>query len=206
MIKIYGSGRSRWAKCIWAARELNIPHEEVTLNMYKDRDHLKPEYQKINPFSKTPTMVDGDTVLFESSAIINYLGEQKPETGFTPKSGTPARATYDQWMFFSATELERPLWHWFRHNYIFGEGRKSEIEMESSVSELLRILETLNTEIGARDFMVGDNFTGADLSLAYTLNWARSYDFLSGLQNLSRYTRTHCERPSFPTHLYKNES
>ena len=104
-IKIYGPAASRAARALWIVHELGIPFEHVAMEM---KDLKGPDYLKINPNGKVPTLVDGDFKLFESMAINLYLAAKYNKNGFLPAS-LEDQAFCHQWSFWGMTEVEKPL-------------------------------------------------------------------------------------------------
>ncbi|HTY67546.1 MAG TPA: glutathione S-transferase family protein, partial [Alphaproteobacteria bacterium] len=58
--------------------EKGLAFEDIRLDLGKAREHLKPEYLKLNPNGVVPTLVDGDDVIIDSSVICEYLDEKYP--------------------------------------------------------------------------------------------------------------------------------
>ena len=86
-------------------------------------EHRRPEFLKINPAGKLPVLVDGDTVLTESIAIVTYLAEKYPEKKLIPTE-LPQKAQAYRWLLFAATELEQPLWRITRHTNPYPEAKR----------------------------------------------------------------------------------
>jgi glutathione S-transferase len=202
MIKLYGYGPTRWSKCVWTARELDIPFDEVIVP-FSGSGFGDENYRKLQPFGLVPALQEDEFTLYESQAIINYLAEKFPERALIPKSGTRERAQYDQWTYFCSSTLEFSLWSWFRHSYIFDEGTKSQVEIDRAAVELKKHLGILNSLFAEMQFLVDNRFTAADISMTYALNWAAGYGFLEGNNNLKSYVDAHKKRDAYPHHLYK---
>jgi glutathione S-transferase len=202
MIELYGAGPSRWVKCYWMLKELNVEFEEHVLNLLGG-EQKTPPMLALNPFGKAPVFKDGAVTIFESTAIINYLGEKYPQAGLVPKSGTVERAHYDQWISFCVTELEQPLWRITKHKFIFSEGKRSPHDVDLAREEFDVLAAALDKELDRKKFMVGNRFTAADITMAYTLNWAKRFELINRRPNCLRYTSEMLARPSFPAHLYK---
>jgi glutathione S-transferase len=202
MIELYGAGPSRWVKCYWMLKELNVEFKEHVLNLLGG-EQKTPTMLALNPFGKAPVLKDGAVTIFESMAIINYLGEKYPESGLVPKSGTVDRAHYDQWISFCVADLEQPLWRITKHTFIFPEGKRSSNDVDLAREEFDVLSACLDKQIGQKKFMVSNRFTAADITMAYTLNWAKRLELINRRPNSLRYTSEMLARPSFPTHLYK---
>lgn len=205
MIKLYGNGPSRWVKCYWTLRELDVAFEPVTVSLPKGETRT-PQFLAKNPFGKIPVLEDGDLRLRESSAICAYLADRHPEKGLLPKPGSKERAVVDQWTSFAVADLEQPLWRAMRHRFLYPEATRIAAEVEVAHADFKSLAATLEGEL-RRDHAVGDRFTLADLTLAYTLRWSRieriiGADLLAGFPRLIEYTNLHTSRPAFPRELY----
>src|SRR5579883_1165068 len=163
MIKLYGAGPSRWAKCYWTLRELEVPFEPVVVSVLKGETRT-PEFLAKNPFGKIPVLEDGDVRLRESSAICTYLAEKHPEKGLLPKQGTFDRALVSQWMSFAVADLEQPLWRAMKHRFLYPEKTRIPAEVEVAHADFKALAATLEREL-CGDHAVGGTFTLADLTL-----------------------------------------
>lgn len=97
----YASGSPPSRAVLQVFRILGLEVEVKTLDLLK-REHLTPEFLKINPMHQVPTLVDGDFVVVESRAIMTYLvNSRKPGSELYP-SDPRARALVDQRLYFDA--------------------------------------------------------------------------------------------------------
>ena len=99
MITIYGRVYSRAPRVLWAAEEIGVPYEHVSVD-HKTDEVLQPEFLAMNPNGKIPVMVDGDVTLFESMAINFYLATKYGEDLLPNSAHDHARAL--QWTFWGA--------------------------------------------------------------------------------------------------------
>ena len=199
MISLYGYNRSRWIKPYWTLKELGVHFEAKNVRPDLLRaEH--PEVVALNPFAKLPVLVDGDFVVFESSAISTYLADKYPEKKLSPKPATRDRALYDQWISLASTDLEQPLWRIAKHSFLYPEEKRSDADKELARYDFLREVSVLEKQI--TPFLVGGTFTVADIVMAYTLNWANGYNLIEGFPKVKAYLAAHTERASFPRDLY----
>ena len=78
-MKLYNAAHSTCSQKVRIClAEKNLPFEDIRLDLAKAKDHLKPEYLKLNPNGVVPTLVDGDAVITDSSVICEYLDEKYP--------------------------------------------------------------------------------------------------------------------------------
>lgn len=201
MLELYGGGPSRWFKCYWMLKELGQEFTEHKIDFSKS-EQRSPHILALNPFGKLPILKDGEAIICESSAILNYLGDKFPESGLVPKSGTVERAHCDQWLFFSVTDFEQPLWRITKHRRLYPENLRLPQDIELATMEFKRVLKTLNEVIGNKHFLVANKFSAADISMGYTLRWAQAFRLLDGFENVERYAAELWGRPMFPSELF----
>ena len=200
MMDLYGGGPSRWVKCYWMLKELGLEFRAHEVSFAKG-EHRSPEMLAMNPFGKMPVLKDGNTVLFESTAILNYLGEKYPEAGLVPRSGTVERALYDQWMSFCTTELEQPLWRILKHTRLLPDKLRSADDVRLARDDFAQVAKVFDAQIGDRRFMVGNHFTAVDITIAWTLMWANYNDLMGPFPNGLRYAKEMISRPAYPSSL-----
>src|SRR5262245_20107489 len=100
-------------RVLFTVAELGIDLDRHPLDLGRG-EHRLPSYLALNPNGKVPALVDGDLVLWESSAIVLYLAEQRPERGLVP-ANAGARAELNKWLFFLACEVSQPAYRYFRN-------------------------------------------------------------------------------------------
>ncbi len=84
-----------------ALEEMGLAYDVVMINILKDRQ-FEPDFVAINPNSRIPALVDGAVTVFESSAILQYLGRK---TGLFYPADEPSRARIDSWLFWQMAGL-----------------------------------------------------------------------------------------------------
>ncbi|MCX6781373.1 MAG: glutathione S-transferase family protein [Candidatus Magasanikbacteria bacterium] len=160
MIKIYGPKQSSASRCMWLLEEAGIEYENVNVDMGKG-EHKSPEYMALNPNGKVPTLVDGDFVLWESVAIMNYLVEK-----YAPQFGgatVEERALVNQWSLWSVIHLYHPF------STLFLQKWRNTPDSEATIAaheELPKWLGILNAALEGKEFLVAGRFTVADLTAA----------------------------------------
>ena len=174
-IKIYGPVASRAARALWIAHELGFPFEHVAKEM---KDLKSPDYLKINPNGKVPTLVDGDFKLFESMAINLYLAKRFNKEGIWPQSAEDQALCY-QWSFWGMTEIERPLLTILIDMFMTAPDKRKPEAVAEAQKTLPKPFSVLNSALEGREYLVGSAFTVADLNLASICSWSKpiKYDF-----------------------------
>jgi len=174
-IKIYGPAASRAARALWIVHELGVPFEHVPMEM---KDLKGPDYLKINPNGKVPTLVDGDFKLFESMAINLYLAKRFNKESFWPASAEDQALCY-QWSFWGMTEVEKPLLTVLIDMFMTAPDKRKPDAVAEAQKALPKPFGVLNAALEDREYLLGSTFTVADLNLASICSWAKpiKYDF-----------------------------
>jgi glutathione S-transferase len=168
---LWGAGSSRPLRALWMLHELGLPYEHRPIRS-RTGETLTPEYARLNPSQKIPTLQDGEFVLTESAAIVGYLGARYGAAlGLAPPAPPQERARYDQWCFFVMMELDaNSLYILRRHEDlkdIYGEAPNAQQTARDcfvrQANAAARRLE------GAGPFVLGERFSGADILLTTCL-------------------------------------
>src|SRR6202140_1620847 len=114
LIKLYGFGPTRSLRALWALKELDADFEFIPVDLLAG-EHRHPDFLRLNPAGKIPVLVDGDTIVPESAAIVLYVAAKNRDKGLLPAS-LEARAQVYRWTMFAVTELEQPLWRIGKHS------------------------------------------------------------------------------------------
>jgi glutathione S-transferase len=179
-MKIFGVGASRSFRAVWGACEAEVAFEYISLDFGSNEQGgtHSSEYKQINSQSKFPSLIDGDFVLTESGAILNYLAHQSKNKNLIPEDGTKERAVYEQMCLFVLTELEQPLWTTGKHRFAIPEEyRVPQIMEKTTAFEYEKAQDALLYLMGDRPFAAGEEFTMADVLLGQTLAWAYNFKF-----------------------------
>jgi len=163
MLRVLGRSTSgNVQKVLWLLEELAHPYEREDYGRLFNNT-ATPEYLGLNPSGKVPTLVDGDTVVWESNTILRYLcNRYAPGSALYP-ADPAARTHVERWMDWQLASLNGP------YLGIFKEAKKKEEERASSWAadskELVAQLELLEKGTAGRAWIAGDTFTIADICL-----------------------------------------
>src|SRR5262245_9767827 len=140
------------------AAVLGLQLEEQMLDFAKG-EQKKPEYLAINPNGAVPTLVDGDFVLTESRAIMQYLASKKPESGLLPRD-EQARADVARWQFWDSSHFSPQLGMLTFQKLLkrmFGMGEPDPSKIEEALTNFRRFAAVLNTRLEGKNYVVGDS-------------------------------------------------
>ncbi len=202
---LFGMGIGRSFRTLWAAEELELDYQYIQLAFAGkgEQGNQGETYKKLNPQGKVPTFVDGDLVVTESAAIVNYMAAQKPELGLIPQDGTAARVKYDEICFFILSDFEQPIWTKGKHKNFLPEALRLGDEFADTLTyEFEKSQQALIVLMGGTTYAAGERFTMADVLLCHTLNWAQRFNF-SIEQGLLDYKNKLELRPAYQKAMQK---
>jgi glutathione S-transferase len=158
----------------------------------------KPFAQQ-TPFGKVPAIEDGGVVMFESGAILEYVLERYGDGRLAPPRDSPQWGPFLQWVHFAETAFQglgNMAWHVM--------SRQDADQLPQAIADYrtwaTASLDTLESALAGKDFILGADFTGADIMLGYTLLVAKSFGVL-GTEHprVERYFERLSSRPAYKT-------
>jgi GSH-dependent disulfide-bond oxidoreductase len=172
MIKLYYHPSPNPAKVALFLEEAGLPYELVPVDTRRGEQHA-PEFLAINPNGKTPAIVDGDAVVFDSNAILLYLAEK---TGKFLPEGTPeARGELLSWLMFVATGIGPYSGQAVHFRHFAPE--KVPYAVDRYLYEARRHWGIVDARLADRRYMLGDAYTIVDMAV---WGWARVVPFVVG--------------------------
>jgi glutathione S-transferase len=152
------------------AREAGLPLSLVRADVKTKKLEDGSDYLAINSKGAVPALkLDNGQVLTEGVAIMQYLADQKPESGLAPKNGTLERYRLQEWLNYLTSELHKtfsPLWN----------PTNEQAVKDYALTNLKKKFDWLNTQLAGKKYLMGDTFTVADAYMYTLLNWS---NFLS---------------------------
>jgi glutathione S-transferase len=170
MLKLHGFPMSpNTRRALFALEEHGLAYELVTVNLMQG-EQKAPAYLALNPTGRVPTLVDGDFVLWESNAILEYLARAHPEKklgGASPRdTGEIAR-----WMYMNAAHLSPNVARIFAHTIRLPEDQRIPRLVTEARAEVDRCLHALAGRLAGNEYLAGA-FGLADIATAPTLSAA----------------------------------
>ena len=171
-IHLYTASTMNGWKPVIFLEEAGVEYDLTYIDFSK-KEQKAPEYLKLNPNGRIPTIVDrsnNDFVVFESGAILWYLAEKYQK--FLPSDANQKSETL-QWLMFQMAGIGPMMGQAMYFQRIAAkQGHEDEFAIKRYVDESRRLLEVLNTRLQGRQYLVNDEFTIADIA---TYPWARAY-------------------------------
>ncbi|MFT3718890.1 glutathione S-transferase family protein [Pseudorhodoferax sp.] len=158
--------------------ELGVPFELVLVDR-ANQAHKSEAYLRLNPNGLIPVLVDGDTVLYETAAILLHLADTHPQAGLAPALAGSERAHLYKWLFWLSNTLHATL------NLYFYPERWASAELVQGATNLKaraearagQLLELLDQELARHGgpWLLGERYTVLDPYLLMLARWTRHF-------------------------------
>ncbi len=192
-LRIYGIARTRAFRALWMANELSLDYEHLPIEIGTGGAR-SPEFLAINPNGRLPFIVDDDFVLFESLAITLYLAKKHSNGNLYPGTLEGEAAAW-QWSFWAVTEVDRGVNIWSLHAVRLPPAERDAIKRDEALKVLVAPFRVLDAAVAKQKYLLGANFTVADLNVAAVISRAIDMD-LSAVPNLKAWLTLCLGRPA----------
>jgi glutathione S-transferase len=174
-IQLYTWPHSSAMKVEWALEELRLPFERVVLDRSKGENRT-PEYLSVHPSGRVPALVDGGTRVFESTAILAWLGERYGvERGLWPRADRE-RAAALSWTVWSVGDLSAHMMQFAYHGLdspvSYAPEQRSKAAAEYHRAQFEVCLDALERQLADHEFLLG-TFSLADVASASVLGFGK---------------------------------
>ena len=211
MITVHHLDNSRSQRVLWLLEELGLPYD---IKHYKrDRKTMlaPPELRQVHPLGKSPVVTDGARTLAESGAVIEYLVQAYGKGRLVPKDEED-RLRYTYWLHFAEGSAMSPL----LMKLIFDRVRRAPLlvrpvanaianqVMSSFVQPNIdRNLAYIESELAARPWFAGPEFTAADIQMSFPLEVSASRVGVGSYPHITAFLKRIHERPAYQAALAK---
>lgn len=187
----FARGQVRDLRARWALEEAGIPYKT---RLIEQGDQDRPEYRALQPFGQVPVLEDDGFVLFESGAIVLYIGERS-ET-LLPKD-VAARARATQWVIAALNSIEPHLMNVALIDLFYANEEWAKLRRPSAVEFAKRRLAGLSKSLGEKPYLDGERFTAGDLMMTAVLRVLKHTDIVTSDKRLAAYIERCTARPAF---------
>jgi glutathione S-transferase len=187
----FARGQVRDLRARWALEEAGLPYRTRLL---EQGDQDKQDYRALQPFGQVPVFEEDGLVLFESGAIVLYIGEQS-ETLLPKDAGARARAT--QWLVAALNSVEPFLMNVALIDLFYVNEEWAKLRRPGAVAFAQKRLSALSKSLGERPYLDGDRFTAGDLMMTTVLRILNHTDIVTSDKRLASYVERCTARPAF---------
>ncbi len=198
MIKLFWCPRTRAMRALWLFEELGCEFELVPIDIQDAAAKADTDFRKASPMGKVPAILDGETGVADSATLALYMVERFPEAGLAPAVGSADRADFLYWMLYTPGVIEPAMAEkaggWEARPFSHGWG------------DFATMIELLEKRLEGRDWLVGDQFSAADVLVGSSLYFIRLFGMLPEGTSLEDYIERCAARPAFKRAMEKEEA
>ena len=192
-LRIYGVARTRAFRALWIANELGLDYEHVPIEI-GEAGARRPPYLAINPNGRLPAIDDGGFTLWESLAITLYLAKKHAAGRLYPTTLEGEAKTW-QWSLWSVQEVDRGVNIWSLHAVRLPPADRDPQRLAEALKVLEPPFKVLDGALAGRSYLLGEDFTVADLNVAAVISRAIDMD-LAATPHIGGWLRRCLERPA----------
>jgi glutathione S-transferase len=199
MLTIHHLASSQSERIVWLCEELGLPYDLIRYERDPATRSAPPAYKALHPFGTSPAITDGDLVLGESSAIVDYLLARHGEGRLSLAVDDTHFADYLYWLHFANGSFIPSVMMNFALQMLGVADTDTTRMLRGRNALALRMSET---RLAAVPYFAGDRFTAADIMMVAPLKGSRD---LSGYPYIRAYVERMAERPAYRRAMQKAE-
>ena len=192
MIVVHHLNESRSQRVLWLLEELALPYEIRQYQRDATTRLAPPELLAVHPLGKSPVIEDGDITIHESGAIDDYLTRRHGGGRLQPAAGSTAYEVYNQWLHYAEGSAMLPL---MLKLYVSRLGEAGAPLAPRINSELQNHLGYVDRSLAGRDWLVGDDLSGADIQMSFVGEAARG--LRANYPQMDAWVRRFQQRPAY---------
>ena len=194
MIEVHHLNNSRSQRVLWLLEELGLPYELVKYQRDATTNLAPESLKKIHRLGKSPVVRDGELVLIESGAILEYVVRKYGKQRLAPAESSPDWPRYLQLMHYAEGSAMLPV---MLKLYLSRIGEAGAPLAPRVTSEIENHFGFLDGELAHSEFFVGKELTAADINLSFPIQAARLLHGLDQFPNLARFLERMHARPAY---------
>jgi glutathione S-transferase len=198
MITVHHLNDSRSQRILWLLEELGVPYEIQYYQRDAQTRLAPPELKAVHPLGKSPVITDDGRVIIESGAIIDYIIRHHGGGRLQPDPVSPAYDDYMQWLHFAEGSAMLPMLLKLYVSRLGAAGAPLGPRIESEIDNHLSYI---NSALNGRDYLLGNDLTGADIQLSFVGEIAGGRTDRAAYPNVDAWVRRFQARPAYKAAL-----
>jgi glutathione S-transferase len=194
MIVVHHLNDSRSQRILWLLEELGLPYEVKKYQRDAQTRLAPPELKAVHPLGKSPVITDDGRTIFESGAIIDTIIRRHGGGRLQPDPASPAYDDYMQWLHFAEGSAMLPL---LLKLYVSRLGEAGAPLGPRIESEIANHLGYIDRALTGRDYLLGNELTGADVQLSFVGEIAGSRGDRAAYPALDAWVKRFQARPAY---------
>jgi glutathione S-transferase len=196
LLKLHHAPHTRAGRIVWLLEELQLPYELNRMEFHP-KALKSDEHRARHPLGRVPVLEDGEVMLYESGAIIEYLIARHSNGALRPAVDSPLFPRYLQWLHYCEGMVMPPINTIVVHTLLLPPERRNEEILGQAKRLLTKTLEPLNEALAGREYMIGE-LSGVDFMLGHACTMARRLGCMpEEMTHLQAYVKRLEARPAF---------
>ena len=198
MLKLHFAPNSRAGRIVWLLEELGLEYE-INKMAFHPKDLKSDEHRSRHPLGRIPVLEDGDLLLWESGAIVEYILERYENGGLKPPVDDARWPKYQQWFHYCEGMVMPPVNTIVVQTVLLPPDRRDETALKQAQKLLTRSLAPVDEALAGNDYLIG-NFSAADVMLGHACFMSDRVGCVTDeMTNLKAYVERIAARPHFQT-------
>jgi len=188
-VKLFWSAQTRSSRAVWLLEEAGVDYEIEPVDIRSPERKDSDEFRQASPMGKVPALADGDVSMAESAAIALYVADRYCAGTLAPAIDDAARGKFLYWVMYTPAVIE-PAMSEKVNKVSPNRGRSGWGDFDSMIS-------TLEDALRGSAWLLGDQFTAADVLVGSSVIFLRMFDMLPDSEVLSAYADRCAARPAY---------
>ena len=194
-MKLFWTPQTRAQRGIWMLEEAGVDYDMERIDLGSDESRATPGFLEASPMGKVPALVDGEVAMSESAAICLYVADRYAMGTLAPSLDDPRRGKYLYWTLYTPAVIEPAMSDKFN--------KVEPNRQRSGWGDFDLMIQTWEDALDDREWILGDQFTAADVMLGSSAVFLRMFEMLPPARNLDAYADRCLARPAHQRALEK---
>ena len=196
MLKLHHAPNSRSGRILWLLEELQLPYELNRMDFHP-KALKSDEHRARHPLGRVPVLEDGDVMIYESGAIVEYIIARHTDGALKPTPESPLFPRYLQWFHYCEGMIMPPINTIVVQTLLLPPERRSEEALGQAKRLLTNALTPLNAAMEGYDYVIGD-LSGVDFMIGHASFMSRRLGCMpEEMSQLHAYVNRLESRPAF---------
>ncbi|MFV3129983.1 glutathione S-transferase family protein [Niveispirillum sp. KHB5.9] len=157
-----------------ALEAIGAPYRMVRIDP-RAGEHQTPDYLRLNPTGRVPTLVDGDQPIFETVAILLHLADRHPDAGLLPPIGTMERGLAYQWLIHLTNSVQAAYVAYYYPERQVADPAHADSAKQAAEARLNDLFDVIEKALEGREWLSGDKPGVVDFMLLLMVRWGRNF-------------------------------
>lgn len=216
MITVHHLNNSRSQRILWLLEELGVEYEIKRYERDAETQLAPKELEKVHPLGKSPVVTDGDMVLAESGAIIDYLGHKYGDGDWVPRRNSKKYQPYVYWSHYAEGSLMSPLLLKLVFDKVksadmpffikpIAKGIANKVMSSFVTPNIVKHFQYVEQHLTQNDYFAGKEITGADIQMSFPLEASVAKGAITEASHphIYAYVKKFQDRPAYKAALEK---